>query len=153
MDTFRLFELILRTIIKYKLLPFLFFNIYFILTQKYTFMTLSLHSSWLVEAWLVLAFSFCCLATACCALLKLMCPSLALPRISSSTDRFTFFETICFNFWCSEYCVFFGWIGASKIQNQWGKCIKWIHYCKRKAKQSKNIIKTKQKMFFFYSCL
>lgn len=59
------------------------------------------------------SFTFCDLATAFCALLKLINPSVARFRISSSTERFTFFDTICFNFCCSVCVAFFCWIGAS----------------------------------------
>lgn len=62
-----------------------------------------------------LAFSPCCLATACCALLRLIWPCLARPLISSSTERFTFFDTNCLSFCCSVFWCFFDWIGASEI--------------------------------------
>lgn len=71
----------------------------------------------LVEASsLGLAFSLCCFATACCALLRLMYPSFARLRISSSTDRFTFLDTTCLSFCCSVNCCFFAWIGASVLE-------------------------------------
>lgn len=81
--------------------------------------------------------SLWCLATACCALLRLMWPSFARDRISSSIERLTVFETICFSFCCSANLAFFAWIGAPVCNAFYPTyfTINTLHICKLKIFQ------------------